>query len=132
MKRQRRRFGRLESSVNVTPMADVSLSLLLGFLVITPIIIETMSANLPQGGGVSSGQTKQDPLVVYTAEQKLLIDGKEITMEELPAKIEELFPSGSLVERKVMFTGAGEVSYDDIIAVLDRLRDLGVETFGIR
>lgn len=132
MKRQRRGASRLESSINVTPMGDVSLSLLLGFLVITPIIIETMSANLPQGGGVSSGQTKQDPLVVYTAEQKLLIDGKEITLEELPAKIDELFPAGSTAERKVMFTGAGEVPYDDIIAVLDQLRDLGVETFGIR
>ena len=132
MKRHRRRPSRLESSINVTPMGDVSLSLLLGFLVITPIIIETMSANLPQGGGVSSGQTKQDPLVVYTAEKKLLVDGKEVAMEDLAAKMEELFPPGSTAERKVMFTGAGEVPYDDIIVVLDRLRELGVETFGIR
>ena len=36
-----------ESSLNVTPMADVSLSLLLGFLVITPIILETLSTKLP-------------------------------------------------------------------------------------
>ena len=113
-------------------MGDVSLSLLLGFLVITPIIIETMSANLPQGGGVSSGQTKQDPLVVYTAKHKLLIDGKQVAMVDLQAKIEELFPPGSASERKVMFTGAGEVPYDEIITVLDRLREVGVETFGIR
>ena len=132
MKRRRRRPSRLESSINVTPMGDVSLCLLLGFLVITPIIIETMSANLPQGGGVSSGQARQDPLVVYTAEKKILVDGTEVTLSELPARMAELFPPGSLVERKVMFTGAGEVPYDDVIALLDTLRALGVETFGIR
>lgn len=132
MKRPRRQPSRLESSINVTPMGDVSLSLLLGFLVITPILIETMSANLPQGGGMSSGQAKQDPLVVYTADRQLLIDGKEVAMEDLPARILELFPPGSAGERKVLFTGAGEVPYEDIIAVLDRLRELGVETIGMR
>ena len=44
MPRRKRDRSRLECSINVTPMGDVSLSLLLGFLVITPIIIETMSA----------------------------------------------------------------------------------------
>lgn len=132
MKRQRRRPSRIESNINVTPMGDVSLSLLLGFLVITPILIETMSANLPEGAGVSAGQARQDPLVLYTAEKKLLIDGTEVDMNDLPAKLDELFPPGSQEERKIMFTGAGEVLYDDIIAVLDRLRELGVETVGVR
>ncbi|HIG52376.1 MAG TPA: protein TolR, partial [Candidatus Handelsmanbacteria bacterium] len=61
--RRRRVTSRLESEINVTPMGDVSLSLLLGFLVITPIIIETMPTTLPQGGGVASGQVKQDPVL---------------------------------------------------------------------
>ena len=64
MRRRSRAISRLESEINVTPMGDVSLSLLLGFLVITPIIIETMSTSLPQGGGVASGQVKQDPVLV--------------------------------------------------------------------
>ena len=132
MKRRRRRPSRLESSINVTPMGDVSLSLLLGFLVITPIVMETMAADLPQGGGVSSGQARQDPLVVYTAEKKILVDGAEVTLADLPARMVELFPAGATAERKVMFTGAGEVPYDDVIALFDTLRALGVETFGIR
>ena len=45
----RRKPARAQSSINVTPLADVSLSLLLGFLVITPIIFQTLSTKLPQG-----------------------------------------------------------------------------------
>jgi biopolymer transport protein ExbD len=132
MARERRAPSRLESNINITPMGDVSLCLLLGFLVITPIIIETLSANLPQAGGVSSGQLKQDPVVVLTAEGHILVDDEEIAFEALPAKMEELFPPGVLTERKVMFTGSGEVEYQEVIKVLDKLRELGVETFGIR
>jgi biopolymer transport protein ExbD len=122
----------MESSINVTPMGDVSLSLLLGFLVITPIIIQTMSATLPQGGGVASAQVKPDPVVVLTAEGKILINDQEVTRERVPARLAELFPEGAVGERKVMFTGSPEVSYDDVIGVIDLLRENGVKEFGIR
>lgn len=123
---------RSDSSLNVTPLADVSLSLLLGFMVITPIIFQTLSATLPQGAGVGSGQIKPDPIVEYTAEKKIKLNGKEVTMEELEQKLEEFFPPEAEVKRKVVFTGAGELAYDDIILFLDQLRGFGVESIGFR
>ena len=132
MARRKRRTSKIESSINVTPMGDVSLSLLLGFLVITPIVIQTLSATLPQGGGVASAQAKPDPIVVLTAEGKILINDQEVTREGVPARLAELFPEGAVGERKVMFTGAPEVSYDDVISLIDLLRGNGVEEFGIR
>lgn len=131
MPRLRKRLSKIESSLNVTPMADVSLSLLLGFLVITPIVLETLSTKLPQGSGAATGQVKQDPVIELTAESKILFDGKEITKEELPAKLDEHFPQEYL-ERKVMFTGSGEVLYEDVVDLLDMLKGLRVATIGIR
>ncbi|NKB72371.1 MAG: hypothetical protein GKR89_35290 [Candidatus Latescibacteria bacterium] len=131
-RRRRRALARMESEINVTPMGDVSLSLLLGFLVITPIIIETMSATLPQGAGVASGQTKQDPVVVLQAEGTILINGKEVARPDLPQRLTELFPEGSAGEGKVMFTGAPEVPYHEVVALLDLLKEYGVENIGIR
>lgn len=131
-RRRRRSVSSLESSINVTPMGDVALSLLLGFLVITPIIIETMSTTLPQGGGMASGQVKQDPIIVLDAEGKILVNGKDVTREELPAQLAELFPEGTQGERKVMFTGSPEAPYEEVIALLDLLKEHGVQTFGIR
>ena len=131
-RRRRRSVSSLESSINVTPMGDVALSLLLGFLVITPIIIETMSTTLPQGGGMASGQVKQDPIIVLDAEGKILVNGKDVTREELPAQLAELFPEGTQGVRKVMFTGSPEAPYEEVIALLDLLKEHGVQTFGIR
>ncbi|MEW6754824.1 MAG: biopolymer transporter ExbD [Candidatus Latescibacterota bacterium] len=132
MRRRRRQPARLESSINVTPMGDVSLSLLLGFLVITPVILETLSAVLAQGGGAASGQLKQDPVVVLSAEGKVSIDGRDVTREELPARLREVFPPGTAGEHKVLFTGAGQVPYHEVVALLDLLKENGVETIGIR
>ena len=123
---------RSESSLNVTPLADVSLSLLLGFMVITPIIFQTLSATLPQGVGAGSGQVKPDPIVEYTAEKKILLNGKDVSLQQLEEKIQEFFPPGADVKRKVVFVGAGELPYDDVIVLLDQLRGFGVESIGFR
>ena len=132
MARHRSRTTRPESSLNVTPMADVSLSLLLGFLVITPIIFQTLSTTLPQGGGVSSAQVRPDPVVVLTAEGKIRINDEEVSEAGLSAKLQEFFPPGTGVERKVMFTGSGELPYQEVVHLLDLLKKYGIKTIGIR
>ena len=124
--------SRSESSLNVTPLADVSLSLLLGFMVITPIIFQTLSATLPQGAGVASGKAKPDPLIEYTATRQILLNGKETTLEELPERLEEFFPAAGSQGRKIMFTGSGELPYADIVTLLDALRSFGIDKIGIR
>ncbi len=118
--------------MNATPLADVSLSLLLGFLVITPIILQTLATQLPQAGGVAAGQVRPDPSVVLTAANEILIDDKKVSAEELPARLRELFPPEADAERRVVFTGSGEVPYQAVIDVLDLLKENGVETIGIR
>ena len=133
MLRHRRTAMKSVSMINVTPLGDVSLSLLLGFLVVTPIIIEALSASLPRSGsGPSSGRVKQDVVVVLTAESKILVNGVEVAEEDLSAKLQELFPADADVERKVMFTGAGKAGYDQVIHLMDILRANGIETIGIR
>jgi len=132
-RRRSRKSNRAQSAINITPLGDVSLSLLLGFLVITPIIIETMATTLPQEGtGVSAGAVRQDPIVVLTAEGQILLNGKEVSEQELPAELNELLPPGMESERKVMFTGAGDIAYRDVIHLLDVMRKNGVEAIGIR
>ena len=132
MAHRRRKLSSMESWINVTPLADVSLSLLLAFLVITPIIYQTLSATLPQGGGVASGQVRQDPIIVLTAERKIMVNNEEVSAADLPAKLAEFFPRGTTLERKVMFTGAEELPYQEIVDLLDILKKYGVETIGIR
>ncbi len=130
---RRRKLTRSSAEINMTSLGDIALSLLLGFLVITPIIIQTLSADLPRSGsGPSAGRTKQEVIVALTAEEKILVNGEEVAEEDLPAKLEELFPPGADVDRKVMFTGSGEVGYERVIHLMDVLKENGIETIGIR
>lgn len=132
-RRHRRAGSRADSAINVTPLGDVSLCLLLGFLVITPILTETMGATLPQeGSGVAAGAVRQDPIVVLTAAGEILVNGKEVAEQDLSMTLAELLPEGMAGERKVLFTGAGEVAYRDVIHLLDVLRRNGVQAVGIR
>lgn len=128
----RTKTTRSEASLNVTPLADVSLSLLLGFMVITPIIFQTLSATLPQGAGVGSGQVRQDPVVEYTADKQILLNGEEVTKAELLNKLEEHYPPGSKAKRKIKFTASGQLLYDDVVEFLDELRGHGIESIGLR
>jgi len=130
---RRRKLTKPNSTINVTSLGDIALSLLLGFLVITPIIIQTLSADLPRSGsGPSAGRTKQNVIVALTPEEKILVNGEEVAEEDLSAKLAELFPPGADVERKVMFTGAGEVGYERVIHLMDILKENGIDTIGIR
>ena len=92
-----------------------------------------MATLLPQeGSGVSAGAVRQDPIVVLTAEGQILLNGKEVSEQDLPAELNELLPPGMDAERKVMFTGAGDIAYRDVIHLLDVMRKNGVEAIGIR
>jgi len=125
--------SKFSSEINVTPLADVTLSLLILFLVITPMILYSFPADLPAAGrGMASGQVEKDVTVSVTEESGLLLDGEEVTEEELAAQIAELFPPGTTRERKVVFDGHVKAPYEYVVHVMDLLRQQGIEAIGIK
>ena len=125
--------SKFSSEINVTPLADVVLSLLILFLIITPVILYSFTADLPVAGrGLASGQVEKDVIVAVTAESAILLDGEEVSEEELAVGISELFPPESTRERKVIFDGDEKARYDHVVHVMDILRKQGIEAIGIR
>ena len=125
--------SKFSSEINVTPLADITLSLLILFLVITPIILYSFTADLPvTGRGMASGQVEKDVTVAVDAEGTILLDGEEVSEEELAAQIAELFPPETTRERKVIFNGDEKARYEHVVHVMDILRKQGIEAIGIR
>jgi len=125
--------SKFSSEINVTPLADITLSLLILFLVITPILLYSFTADLPVSGrGMASGQVEKDVTVSVTAESTILLDGEEVSEEELATRIAELFPPESARERKVVFDGDEKASYEHVVHVMDILRKQGIKAIGIR
>lgn len=126
-------IGQLSSEINITPMVDIVLVLLIFFLVITPVILYSFAANLPQSGGAASAwKEEQEFLVSVTDNNRITVNGVEVSEEDLVKKLEEFFPPNEQRERNVIFSGGKKASYERVIVVMDILKQHGVVAIGIR
>lgn len=126
-------IGQLSSEINVTPMVDIVLVLLVFFLVITPVILYSFAANLPQSGGAASAWKEEEEFIVTVTDNNLIqVNGVEVTEEGLVKKLQEFFSPEVQREKNVIFNGGKKASYEKVIMVMDLLKKNGVETIGIR
>ncbi|MEW6754963.1 MAG: biopolymer transporter ExbD [Candidatus Latescibacterota bacterium] len=127
------KIGQLSSEINVTPMVDVCLVLLIFFLVITPVILYSFQTNLPQAGAAASAWKEEQEFVVTITDQNVIqVNGAEVSEEDLVKKLEEFFPPDVQRERDVIFNGGKKASYEKVIAVMDILKRNGVGAIAIR
>lgn len=132
-RRQRFDIGQLSPDINITPLVDVVLVLLIFFLVITPVILYSFEASLPQAGAATSAwKEEQEFIVILTDNNTIQVNGVEVNEEELIKKLEEFFPANVEREKNVIFNGGKKSSYAKVVVVMDLLRQNGVETIAIR
>ena len=90
-------FGRLESSkkpepmseINVTPMVDVMLVLLVIFILTAPLLTSAIRLELPQGEGAQSGQAPQSVTLVVNAQGALYFNDQAVTPAELRTRLQD-------------------------------------------
>lgn len=125
--------GGFGADINVTPFVDVIMVLLVFFLVITPVILFSFNAELPQAGAAASAwQPEEEFVLTLTDNHVLQVNGVEVTEAGLITKINEFFTEESKRERKVIFNGGKKASYEKVMQLLDLLKINGIESIGIR
>lgn len=119
-----------KADINVTPLVDVLLVLLVIFMMVTPILTTAMDSDIPRRpdphAPVPSGQI----VVVVTAEGRCLLDGKELAPMELLAPLRErLVQPGSV---KLVFLDADDaVPYGTVVQIMDLCRTAGATNIGV-
>jgi TolR protein len=120
------------AEINVVPLVDVMLVLLIIFMVAAPMMTQGMPVNLPQAARSTEIQAQAVYVTVpatYAKERHVQIDDEEIRVEVLAERIRQM-----MIERadKSLFVRAdGRVTYDDLVYVMDRLKEAGVEKVGL-
>ncbi len=118
------RASTLQADINVTPLVDVCLVLLIIFMVVTPMIVTGVPVNLPQVRSATSAgdATRQLPISV-NADGTLYVDAIVIRPEQLAGVLRTRHDEHP--ERPIAVRGDKEVKYGSVMTVLSACRTAG-------
>jgi biopolymer transport protein TolR len=122
--RRRRRHG-IMSEINVTPMVDVMLVLLIIFMVSAPLLTVGVPIDLPQSQAKSLDQDKQPLTVSVNVQGEVFLQDTKITVEELVAKLKAITESRGGMDERIYVRGDRKVDYGTVMRVMGRLSSAG-------
>jgi biopolymer transport protein ExbD len=125
--------GEVSSDINVTPMADVMLVLLIIFMVITPMLQKGVSsvelAKTKNPTEMTEADKEDSVLVSIARDGKFYLNLDRVNIDDLAAKVTDLVTNR--VDKIIFVKGDYRAKYGDIVQFVDNLRAAGVDKIGL-
>ena len=122
--------GGVKSDINVTPLVDIMLVLLIIMMIVAPLLQKGVDVKLPTASNTTDKPETQDQTVVaVTADGRLHLQSREVAEQDLPQRVTELLETKK--ERIVLIKADEDASYGRVMAAMDALRKAQVEDMGL-
>ncbi len=122
--------GGVKSDINVTPLVDVMLVLLIIMMLVAPMLQQGVSVKLPTATNTVDKPEVQGQTVIAIAKDKgVYLNAKQIQEGELATKVSELLENSK--DKIVLIKADEEVEYSAVMAAMDQLRQAGIEDIGL-
>jgi biopolymer transport protein TolR len=113
------------SEINVTPMVDVMLVLLIIFMVSAPLLTVGVPIDLPQSQAKSLDQDKEPLMLSVNVDGKVFLGDTEIKVDELVAKLKAVTEARGGFDERIYVRGDRKVDYGTVMKVMGRLSAAG-------
>jgi len=113
------------AEINVTPMVDVMLVLLIIFMVSAPLLTVGVPLDLPQTAAKSLDQDKEPLTLSVQVSGKIFLNNTEITTDELIPKLKAITEARGGTEERIFVRGDTKADYGTIMKVMGRLSSAG-------
>jgi biopolymer transport protein TolR len=122
--------GGVKSDINVTPLVDVMLVLLIIMMIVAPLLQKGVDVKLPTASNTSDKPETQDQTVVaVTADGRLHLNSREIAEQDLAQRVAEVLETKK--ERIVLIKADEDAAYGRVMAAMDALRKAQIEDMGL-